>query len=597
MRADVLEQSLPVSSPRAARSPVDELLAVFLLIFSVALVFGPVLQADFVQWDDDINIYKNPHVGGLSADRLKWIWTDYKYGRVYAPFAWMTWSLVFDWCGLNPGGYHLVNLLFHIANTVLVFRLLFGLCPLARPRGTRGQDSVCNVVCAGAGALIWALHPLQVEPVAWATAIGYVQGDFFLLLALLAYLKFISSDGRSDFRLYGLSLLAFCASLLTYPVALGCAPVFLVLDWRRRFVHEPKSRERGIFSEPNFWLDKLPFFLLALLVFGLTLYARHNHVGPWPRPPTLAEFGIWPRVMQGFYCWAYYLWKPLLPVHLSPAYLTLLGFRPTAPAFVLSLLLVFAVSAALVVLRRAWPGGLALWICYLSVLFPFTGQFETPHHTNDRYYYVVSMTAAALVLTVLLQCWHKGRLRLVSLLIAGVATVALGIMSHRQTWVWQNSVTLLQHMIGELKDSPNRISLYGRLGDFYMERGNDPKAADCFREILRINPDVTEAHRRLAVPLQRLGELDEAIRHHREVLRKDPNDFSTRHNLGVALALQGKFEEAVTQLSEAVRLEPGSANARRNLARALAKLGRVQESEAQEREAERLENQRKSATP
>src|SRR6266516_1062322 len=123
------DESPPGSRPSAAPRRVHELLIGLVLIASVFLVFGRVTQADFVKWDDDINIYRNPHMGGLEAGRLKWMFTDFKSSRVYCPFALLTQTVVYEFFGLNPRAYHLVNLLFHIANTILVFALLCRLFP------------------------------------------------------------------------------------------------------------------------------------------------------------------------------------------------------------------------------------------------------------------------------------------------------------------------------------------------------------------------------------------------------------------------------------------------------------------------------------
>ena len=217
----------PVSRPSVTPRRVYELFIALVLIVSVFLVFGRVTQADFVKWDDDINIYKNPQFGGLEAGRLKWMFTEFKSTRVYCPFALLTQAVVYEFFGLNPRGYHLVNLLFHMANTALVFALLCRLFPLLGPAKWPSENQLPQYACATAGALIWAVHPLQVEPVAWATAIVYVQGTFFLLLALLGYVLFLSGQGLHPRRFYWLSLLAFAVSLSTYPIALDtriCSP-------------------------------------------------------------------------------------------------------------------------------------------------------------------------------------------------------------------------------------------------------------------------------------------------------------------------------------------------------------------------------------
>jgi len=583
--------SRPSDSPRRDY----KLFVGFVLVVSVFLVFGRVTQANFVKWDDDINIYRNPNIGGLEAARLTWMFTDFKSSRVYVPFAWLTWGLVYEVFGLNPRGYHLVNLLFHIANTALVFALLCRLLPLVGPTTTPSENQLSRYTCATAGALIWALHPLQVEPVAWATAIGYVQGTFFMLLALLGYALFCSGQGRSPRRFYWMSLLAFSMSLTTYPIALGCPPAFVALDWWLRGRHDTGPTGRSVFATPTFWRDKLPFFLVVFAILGITLYARHHHAGLWRPPPSVTEFSLWSRTMQMFYCWAYYLWRPFVPVNFSPIYTTLIDFRPTAIPFVASLLSVPVLSVVLFFLRRICPGALALWVCYLSVLFPFTGLFEYPHFTNDRYYYLVSLIAAVLVCFLLFRSWHKSTLRKALLMLVGAVIVAFGMISFGQTLCWQNSVTLHEHMLRILQDDPYRAVILYKIGNVYRELGDDQKARESLKRALLVDPEMAEVHESLAEVLYKMGETSEAIAHYNAVLRLVPDDFQAHHNLGAALATQGKFEEAVVQFSEAVRLIPQSVNAQRNLSKALTRVGRLDEARTHELEAQRLENQQQGA--
>src|SRR4030095_2332133 len=120
MCPDTSDSGPPGARPSATPHRVHQLWIALVLITSVFLVFGRVPQADFVKWDDDINIYRNPNIGGLDASRLKWMFADFKSSRVYVPFGWLTWAVVYELYGLNPRGYHLVSFLFHIANTALV---------------------------------------------------------------------------------------------------------------------------------------------------------------------------------------------------------------------------------------------------------------------------------------------------------------------------------------------------------------------------------------------------------------------------------------------------------------------------------------------
>ena len=167
----------------------------------------------------------------------------------------------------------------------------------------------------------------------------------------------------------------FAASLLTYPLALSYVAVLILIDFfpLRRF-------GQGFFvpAARRVWLEKVPFVLVFGLVFAATLWARGHGSWQWERPVNLEQFGLLSRVMQAFYIWAYYLWKPLLPFDLSPVYTTLGEFDPLSLRFVLSLALVVVITLILFWKRRQWPGLFALWLCHLVVLVPFLGLTEYP---------------------------------------------------------------------------------------------------------------------------------------------------------------------------------------------------------------------------
>ena len=264
---------------------------------------------------------------------------------------------------------------------------------------------------------------------------------------------------------------------------------------------------------------------------------------------------------------------------------------PTEPRFLFSAALVIGLTAWLALRRRKWPGPLALWLCHLILLVPVLGLTEQPHFPSDRYSFIVGITWSVLLAAGLVKYGQSARLCLVSASAAGVILCGLGMLSYQQTGIWQNSVVLHQHMIRLLGNHPRRLWPYLRLGNVYMEQGNDEQAAECFRRVLEIDPASQEGNWYLATALHRQGKLEEAITRYRRALSLNPDNFRAHNNLGLALAKQGKMDEAVAQWLEAVRIEPGRVNVHRNLARALTELGRIDEAKRHEVEAGRLELQ------
>jgi hypothetical protein len=209
------------------------LLVIALLLLVTFGVFSRVLQADFVAWDDELSVTGNTFIQGLDAHRLGWMFTNVSYVMRYKPLGWLSYALIYAGAGLNPLAYHLANLVFHCLNVVLLYFLIRELLLRARaPQPETEREPRRLGWCAGLGALAWAVHPLRVEPVAWATDLAYCQSLSFLLISLWCYLranaKLPPAASRKGF--YWGAVGAFALSMLFYPFAFGYALVLVVLD-------------------------------------------------------------------------------------------------------------------------------------------------------------------------------------------------------------------------------------------------------------------------------------------------------------------------------------------------------------------------------
>src|SRR4051812_24752219 len=157
-------------------------------IFAATLaIFHSITSADFLQWDDDINIYGNRHIQGLTAENWNWIWTDTSYVRRYMPLGWLGWAIQYQLFGMHPWSWHFGNIVLHSLNAALVFLLIQKLVQSSLPKDHAVPEQL--PWCAALGALIWAVHPLRVEAVAWASGRIYDQALTFLLISVLCYLR------------------------------------------------------------------------------------------------------------------------------------------------------------------------------------------------------------------------------------------------------------------------------------------------------------------------------------------------------------------------------------------------------------------------
>jgi tetratricopeptide (TPR) repeat protein len=547
------------------------------LVGVVALgVFWSAQHGEFLMWDDDINIVTNPHLERLSWENLEWMFTDSQRSLRYTPLAWLGWALTVAGFGLNAAAFHWGNMVFHAANAVLVYRLIALL--LERSESAE-ENGPATVVAAGLGALAWALHPLRVEVVAWATARTYAQAIFFLLWAAIAYVKYAraSVGARGRRRWYGVAVAAFGASLLTYPLAVGFVPVLWVVDvWvlGRLGGSDGKAWKRKL--GPMIW-DKIPFAAATAGMVAVTLWTRAHAAGLWEPLPTLDQFGLGARAVQAFYIWGYFAWKQLLPFGLGPVYTTLVEFSPWEPRFLVSVLGVVAVSAGVWWKRRSWPGLLALWVCHLVLLVPTLGLTEHPYFTSDRYSYLVALPWAVAFAGMI--AWAARGRRRVWVWGPGVLVIAgCAYASVRQVTVWRDSESLFRHVLSQLGAQPYRAGMAMRLGEVLRVQNRDAEATAFFQDALSVNPNLDYAHTGLAKIFEKQGRRDLVIAHCRQLVRLAPGNAEAHAQLGSLLFTEGRLTEALAVLENAVRIAPQRASTRADLCAALLQTGRVAEA-------------------
>lgn len=541
--------------------PSPGVVAVLIAIATLA-AFVRVVGAGFVMWDDNWCIYENPGLDRLTLGTLRDIVLDRTVSSSwYTPLTGLRWSLTYTLCGLNPSGYHLGNWLFHGINAALVFTVTAALLA-----GTGSRKRI--TIAAGVAALLWSLHPLRVEPVAWA-ACAYGQATTFLLLSLLSYLKAVApeSPAARRHRYLTASVTLFAASLLSMPIGLGFVVVLIVLD-----VY-PLGRLGG---DVGWWrgpqarrvlAEKLPYVAVALVVVLITASLHFFSSRGGHGNVSLAEFGVLERAMQAMYVLAYYAWRPWYPLHLSPVYTTLVSFDPFAPPFVASAVAAVAVALVMWQLRRRGPVGLAAGICHLALLAPVLGLFEHPYYPSDRYSMLVAIVCSVLLAAGLVSIRDR---RLFDVSVAGVLVVSVGLAaaSVRQSAVWHDSVTLFEHMIRTLGDDPYRSDIHWRLGVAWAERGQFGQASEQFHRTLEIRPDHGIARDALRRLVRSLGEPAQVIAAFERRLQERPDDVFAHYHVGLMLAQEARAEEALGHFHRVLALKPAFLTARQDIVEA-----------------------------
>jgi len=526
------------------------------------VVFSPALRNGFVNWDDWETLVNNENFRGFSWSHLSWMFTTFHLGH-YQPLSWLTFSLDYWLWGMDPFGYHLTNILLHSANAVLFYFLAERLLVMASPP----VKELLLKLAAALAALLFALHPLRVESVAWATERRDVLSGFFLLLTVLSYLKAVGAENTGGGgRWLVVSCVLYVISLLAKASGMTLPAVLLVLD-----VY-PLRRLGGSASQwfgsgvRRIWLEKLPFLVAAAAAAGLALTAQQQ-AGALVSAETHHWVG---RIIQALYGITFYMVKTFLPVNLAPLYeipgdLHLFDWRVISAATVFVLF-----SLGFFFTRRRWPAGLTGWLIYLLLLAPVLGAAQAGLQlVADRYSYLSCMVWAVLAAALVLHGQRRSTdgppsPASTALFIATPLFVifGLGSLTWKQTKIWHDSETLWNHA---LSASPSSMAHF-HVGRFAAENGDLVEAERHLRRAVAINPTNDVMQSNLALVLARQGNLAEATGYFYRALEINPSDPATINNLAITLAQQGKLDEAVQQFRRALEIRPDDVSGHTNLA-------------------------------
>ena len=571
-KAEAAAKPRPLEPPRlprelVARTPAKgwgSWLVPALIAVVTFATFLPALHNQFVNWDDDKNFLENPHYRGLGWTQLSWMWTTH-LGH-YIPLTWMTFGLDYLLWGMNPLGYHLTNLLLHAANAVVFFFITRRLLTRALPSPSERGHTLA--VSAAFAALVFAIHPLRVESVAWATERRDVLSGLFYLSAVLAYLRACDREERGRGWYWG-AVALFAGALLSKSMAVNLPVVLMILDV---YPLRRLGGSIGWWSKParRIYVEKIPFVLLAAAASAIAVMAQFSIHAALP----LAQLSVPGRLAVSAYGLSFYLGKMIVPVNLSPLYELPRTVSPWAMPFILSFGLAVAITAIVLSLRRRMLGLPAAWLAYLVVLLPVLGIFQSgPQIAADRYTYLAGLGWAILAGAGLLSSWSRLPFLLIGLVV--FIPVGLGTLTWNQVHVWHDSKTLWAHA---LAIDPNSSVAQNDFGEALAQQGKLAEAIEHYRQALNIKPDYADAHYNLGGALAQQGKLADAIHHYQRALQITPGDADAQTNWGGALAQQGKLAEAAEHYQQALRIKPDHAAAHNNWGAALTRQGNLAEA-------------------
>jgi tetratricopeptide (TPR) repeat protein len=503
-----------------------------LLVIVTLLAYLPALHNGFI-WDDDRLVTDNPMIH--SPDGLRQIWFSTKaydyWPLTYSDF-WVEWRL---W-GNNPLGYHAVNVLLHIAASLLIWIILRRLA----------------IPGAFLAAMLFAVHPINVESVAWIAQRKNTLAMLFFLLSILWYLK-------EERTWYWLSLLAFAAAMLSKgSVAILPMLLLLILWWRRGL-----SRKD--------WLATLPFFLVAIAMVCVNIWFQHKGSSEAIRDVTPLQ-----RMLgAGAVIW-FYLYKALLPINLIFVY-PQWNIRVNDPIWWLPLLAAMAVTAILWLLRRRpWAKAIFVAWCFFCIsLLPVMGltdvYFMKFSLVADHYQHIAIIGVVVLIAAAWGWWWHASSSTRVSAI--GVAALVVGgleFLSFQQNEIYHDNITLYQ---ATLDKNPSSALVHNNLGSELDKIGRSKEALQQYQIAVRIDGSVAGYYDNIGRMLQKLGQLSEAIENFQQAVRMEPNAVTPQFDLADALRDAGRLPEAIEHYQRVLQINSSYAPAHRNLGIALARSG------------------------
>ena len=510
------------------------------LLLAIFAVYAQVRTHAFINFDDPIYVTENLHVRvGLAWDGVIWAFTTF-HDSNWFPLTWLSHMLDYELFGLDSGSHHLVNVLFHAVSTLLLF------FALRRMTGARWPSAFA--------ALIFAIHPLHVESVAWIAERKDVLSTFFWMLTLLAYSYYVAKPTRAR---YATTLVVFCLGLMAKPMLVTLPVVLLLLDlWPLR---------RGLRI-----IEKLPFFV-ASLASSIVAYLAHQRGGA---VATLEVIPLATRIENTLATYVVYILKTLRPTHLAMFYPYPYPLQLLVVPAVLSAILLALITVLVVWAYSQRPYLAVGWFWYIITLTPVIGIIQTGSQSRaDRYTYIpmIGLTIALVWgFSEVLKPWPR-----VQAALAAVVALACLTLTWFQVQTWHDDISLYQHAIAVVPD--NYIAYYN-LASALEAQGKTDEAVAQLRKAVRVRPYYVPARAELGQLLAAQGHSAEALQELQTAVGLRPDDPVAHFRLGSVLGSLGRTNEAAVQFAETVRLQPDNADAHYNLALALPQQGKLQDA-------------------
>jgi hypothetical protein len=502
------------------------------------IVYLPALRNEFVNWDDGPYVFANPHIRSMDGNFFKWAFLEFHIMN-WHPLTWISHALDYALWGLNPLGHHLTSIILHGINTFLVVLLVIRLLEAVHDSRFTPHNSPFTFIAAGVTGLLFGLHPVHVESVAWVAERKDLLCALFFLMSILAYAKYVGSqesgvrgqgaEGRSEGsgdrgqgsgsnikeksgqnkfftnKNYLLALGFFILALMSKPMAVTLPVVLLILDW------QPFNRVRSLKA---FWavcVEKLPFAVLSLISSGLTVLAQRSG-------GALELMEIVPlstRLLVAMHSLIAYLGKMLWPLDLIPFYPYPRTVSLLSPEYLAVIALVIGITiTGIVTAKKKQKVWLSVWFYYLVTLAPVIGIIQVGGQAMaDRYTYLPSLgpfllmgLGAAWVWGKIETSWKRGLI----VTSAFMVFLSLSFITFQQIGRWKNDVDLWNYVIEQ--EGHNVLFAYFKRGQAFAIRGQYEKAIEDYNTVISLNvEEYSKAYIERGFTYLKAGQADLAV--------------------------------------------------------------------------------------
>jgi len=542
---------------------VRAVLALGLALLTFA-AFIRVLRADFIMLDDDQYVVHNLHVhAGLNSETLRWAFSAFRAGT-WQPLVWLSYALDYQLWELNPGGYHLTNLLLHVLSVIALYFTFL--------RMTNSKYRSAFV------AALFAVHPLRVESVAWVAERKDVLSTLFWVLTMWAYTYYVKRPGASS---YVTVFLLLALGLMAKPMLVTLPLVFLLLDyWPLARAYDVdavafggmRSAIRGSSRLASLLLEKVPFFVL-IIASSVIAYIAQKEGGA---VSSLERLPLSMRISNALVSYVKYIWMMFWPTRLGVLYPHPRGSLPVWFAILSGLFLVIISVLAF----RAWrrkPWLSVGWAWYMVTLLPVIGIVQIgPHGLADRFTYIPHI-GIYVILAWGIPDLLRGKTtclgsRSSPVLVAAACAVisAFAVTTYVQTGYWRSSVPLFKRTVEVTRRNP---IILNNLGSVLIQEGRLKEAERVLLRALEIGRGA-RVENNLGVIAEKKGDLAKAEKMYRQAIDLQPTYPDAYFNLGNVLSKRKRFEEALGYYIKATRLNPESSDAAFSLGLCLSRLGR-----------------------